>query len=415
MPGSFDPYHKWLGISPKDQPPNHYRLLGIDFLESDPDVISSAADQRMSHVRAFQTGKHSALSQEILNEISAARICLLNVEKKAEYDRQQRELARADGHSGTADGSPEGPSSTPPLPPTMPTINENAPTLVADSSPRPWMRQKKLPWQALAGIVAGAVLLLGVILIVVLTGGDPPEVAQNDPEKQTNVEPDPVPGPEPEPADPPDPPDGNPEPNPPNDPPPDPVPPDPSPPDPPPPDPPPPDTTAQAVGMENNPTPEPQEKPPPPDAATVTAARERLKETTAGASAAELLQAAQAAGRTPEESFVLLDQAVESAVESGDVSTALTATDALLEQFEIEALKTKAELLDRLRATVTDAAAAQALAESGLALVDQAVAEGEKDLAIKAAEHTVGIANKSNDTALHRRAVLRFLSLKDSS
>lgn len=23
----FDPYHKWLGIPPKDQPPNHYRLL----------------------------------------------------------------------------------------------------------------------------------------------------------------------------------------------------------------------------------------------------------------------------------------------------------------------------------------------------------------------------------------------------
>ncbi len=28
MPDSFDPYHRWLGISPKDQPPNRYRLLG---------------------------------------------------------------------------------------------------------------------------------------------------------------------------------------------------------------------------------------------------------------------------------------------------------------------------------------------------------------------------------------------------
>ena len=94
MSGSFDPYHKWLGISPKDQPPNHYRLLAIDFLESDPDVISSAADARMAHVRAFQTGQHSALSQDILNEIAAARICLLNAEKKAEYDRQLQEQAR---------------------------------------------------------------------------------------------------------------------------------------------------------------------------------------------------------------------------------------------------------------------------------------------------------------------------------
>ena len=33
---NFDPYHKWLGISPKDQPPHHYRLLGIDLFEVRP-------------------------------------------------------------------------------------------------------------------------------------------------------------------------------------------------------------------------------------------------------------------------------------------------------------------------------------------------------------------------------------------
>jgi hypothetical protein len=26
----FDPYYHWLGIAPKDQPPNHYRLLGVE-------------------------------------------------------------------------------------------------------------------------------------------------------------------------------------------------------------------------------------------------------------------------------------------------------------------------------------------------------------------------------------------------
>jgi hypothetical protein len=30
----FDPYRKWLGIAPADQPPNHYRLLGLDLFES---------------------------------------------------------------------------------------------------------------------------------------------------------------------------------------------------------------------------------------------------------------------------------------------------------------------------------------------------------------------------------------------
>ena len=34
----FDPYHKWLGIPPDQQPAHHYRLLGIGLFESDADV-----------------------------------------------------------------------------------------------------------------------------------------------------------------------------------------------------------------------------------------------------------------------------------------------------------------------------------------------------------------------------------------
>jgi hypothetical protein len=44
----FDPYYKWLGIPPKDQPANHYRLLGVSLFEPDPEVIASAADSRMA-------------------------------------------------------------------------------------------------------------------------------------------------------------------------------------------------------------------------------------------------------------------------------------------------------------------------------------------------------------------------------
>ena len=73
--------------APKDQPPTHYRLLGIDLFESDPDVIATAADQRMAHVKGFQSGQNAALSQRILNELAAAKVCLLNAGKKAEYDK----------------------------------------------------------------------------------------------------------------------------------------------------------------------------------------------------------------------------------------------------------------------------------------------------------------------------------------
>jgi len=95
MSEAFDPYHKWLGIPPAEQPPNHYRLLGVTLFESDPDVIAHAAEQRIVHVRAFQIGKHSDESQQILREISTARVCLLNADKKAEYDAQLRTAAPA--------------------------------------------------------------------------------------------------------------------------------------------------------------------------------------------------------------------------------------------------------------------------------------------------------------------------------
>ena len=95
MAEKFDPYRMWLGIPATEQPPNHYRLLGVGVFESDPDVISNAADRQMVHVRTYQGGKYSALSQRLLNELSAARVCLLDPKKKAEYDEQLRKQMAA--------------------------------------------------------------------------------------------------------------------------------------------------------------------------------------------------------------------------------------------------------------------------------------------------------------------------------
>ncbi|MGW8256871.1 MAG: hypothetical protein ACWGMZ_05245, partial [Thermoguttaceae bacterium] len=82
----FDPFHKWLGIPPKDQPPHYYRLLGIEAFESDPEVITIAADQRLQLLRTFQNGPNALISQKLQKKISAAKACLLNPEKKHEYD-----------------------------------------------------------------------------------------------------------------------------------------------------------------------------------------------------------------------------------------------------------------------------------------------------------------------------------------
>jgi serine/threonine protein kinase len=96
-PHTFDPYHTWLGIPPEEQPPNLYRLLGVRVFEDKLEAIEHASDQRMAHLRALQTGKFGALSQEILNEVAAARICLLHAEKKAAYDAELRARLAATG------------------------------------------------------------------------------------------------------------------------------------------------------------------------------------------------------------------------------------------------------------------------------------------------------------------------------
>ena len=97
MSEDFDPYYKWLAIPPKDQPPNHYRLLGLEVFEPDGDVIANAADARMSHLRVFQSGEHVAESQQLLNEIATARTTLLNAARKEAYDAQlQAELGASE-------------------------------------------------------------------------------------------------------------------------------------------------------------------------------------------------------------------------------------------------------------------------------------------------------------------------------
>ncbi|NUQ64445.1 MAG: SUMF1/EgtB/PvdO family nonheme iron enzyme [Pirellulales bacterium] len=87
----FDVYHRWLGIPPNEQPADYYRLLGLAKFETDPEVIRDAASRQMAHVRTYHLGQHAELSQRILNELAAARACLLNPAKKAAYDASLRE------------------------------------------------------------------------------------------------------------------------------------------------------------------------------------------------------------------------------------------------------------------------------------------------------------------------------------
>lgn len=90
MSEAFDAYRKWLGIPPEEQPPNHYRLLGIPLWEEDADVVENSAHRQMAYVRTFQSGPHAAESQKLLNELATAKVCLLNRDKKRAYDEALR-------------------------------------------------------------------------------------------------------------------------------------------------------------------------------------------------------------------------------------------------------------------------------------------------------------------------------------
>ena len=91
MSDRFDPYYKWLGIAPKDQPPHHYRLLGVEPFEEDLQVIEGAADRQAGYLRRYQSGEHAADCQRLLNEVARARLCLLKRDAKAAYDRDLRQ------------------------------------------------------------------------------------------------------------------------------------------------------------------------------------------------------------------------------------------------------------------------------------------------------------------------------------
>ncbi|HUG66623.1 MAG TPA: malectin domain-containing carbohydrate-binding protein [Pirellulaceae bacterium] len=86
MSGRFDPYHKWLGITPHERPANYYRLLGLDLFEDDLDAIECAADRLMKYVRDFATVEQRQVAREVLDELSAAKRCLLIAEQKRAYD-----------------------------------------------------------------------------------------------------------------------------------------------------------------------------------------------------------------------------------------------------------------------------------------------------------------------------------------
>jgi hypothetical protein len=192
MSEAFDPYHRWLGISPKHRPPNHYRLLGLEQGESDPEVIRDAAERQMGHVRQYQLGPHAELSQRILNELATAKGCLLDARRKAAYDADLG-LGSVDHRQPPAARTKYPLSDELPPPPTAP---PQLPVMFEPVKASPFERPSaKLLWAlAAATVVLGVVVTFAVV--VVFREPAPPEVAEPvppSPAPVTQVEPSPEP------------------------------------------------------------------------------------------------------------------------------------------------------------------------------------------------------------------------------
>ena len=210
MAESFDAYHEWLGIAPKDQPPNHYQLLGIDLYESNANVIDNAANRQMAHLRTFQTGGRSTLCQQLLNEVRAARVLLFDEPNRAIYDA---ELKQKYGNK------PNGPQprvvrALPLSPTSAPPVARGVPMDAATAQPAPatpqiesgpddvshrHRRRSKSTSLVVLGVGAAVLCVVGISAAVALYGGDDeddqPQVVTHDPKK-------PSPPPNDEPSDP---------------------------------------------------------------------------------------------------------------------------------------------------------------------------------------------------------------------
>lgn len=163
MSGSdpLDYYHFWLGIPREEQPPTHYKLLGIKLFESDVNVICNAADRQMAHVKSYQNGPNRAISQKLLNELSAAQVSLLNPTTKRDYDEGLRKSLIP---PASMPAPPQASTSTPPAPPVELPIPDFLPVSVGVKT-TPLGRKKTnsvLPW----GLSLGGLIVIVLFLFL---------------------------------------------------------------------------------------------------------------------------------------------------------------------------------------------------------------------------------------------------------
>ncbi|MCH2401692.1 MAG: hypothetical protein MK364_21420, partial [Pirellulales bacterium] len=65
----FNPYHKWLNLDSQITAPNYYRLLGLEDLEEDPEVIQAAAAATLARVQSCDPGSRTKRWSQLVAEV----------------------------------------------------------------------------------------------------------------------------------------------------------------------------------------------------------------------------------------------------------------------------------------------------------------------------------------------------------
>ena len=187
MPIEFDPYLEWLGIQSTERPLDHYALLGLTRFESSEALIDQHSVQRIELLQDIATGSEQVeISQKILNEVSAARVCLLDRQKRIKYDLQLKKqlagfdsaesrLARFTSNADSADPreSPAKESPAKPVAPISLAISTDLESKKRKSgeNPIPRINKRKKPWvfpvvAMIIPLLMGIGVLLGVYIFL---------------------------------------------------------------------------------------------------------------------------------------------------------------------------------------------------------------------------------------------------------
>jgi hypothetical protein len=147
---SFNPFKEWLKTPGGTRPEHYYALLGLAPFESDRELIAQAADKLRSRVRRIRPGDHMTEWQELLDEIGAARECLLDAEAKAAYDAELRgrgrRVAKPKTRASATPKASEAPLATPPG--VKPKAAPRKPAVAEEPPVPPWLKKPAATEQA---------------------------------------------------------------------------------------------------------------------------------------------------------------------------------------------------------------------------------------------------------------------------